>query len=349
MRAVVAYTISDRKYEDTIPIEKDRLDAGSITVLNRITADEAKSTEETVEECKKFLDTFRRIHPRISPILGPSAPQRCTDELLKALRKMARDGGIGLHIHVAETKTQALHAYRIYNQRSLLQHLQDIGFLGPDVAMAHGIWVPEEDLKLLSENGTSVVHNPASNLKLGSGLASIRTMLRHGVNVAVATDGAASNDSLNMFEAMKLAALIHNLTSRDYHDWISPLEAFRMGTTNGAKVCGLEREVGSIEEGKFADLVLLKKQSYSLLPLNDAIGQLVFSENGSSVVTVIVAGEIVVESGRLTRIDEHRIYSEAAALRQDIDEEVKSELKKMSALEPGLRQMYFDMVKRDMV
>jgi 5-methylthioadenosine/S-adenosylhomocysteine deaminase len=204
-------------------------------------------------------------------------------------------------------------------------------------------------MKLLSENGTSVVHNPASNLKLGSGLASIRTMLRHGVNVAVATDGAASNDSLNMFEAMKLAALIHNLTSRDYHDWISPLEAFRMGTTNGAKVCGLEREVGSIEEGKFADLVLLKKQSYSLLPLNDAIGQLVFSENGSSVVTVIVAGEIVVESGRLTRIDEHRIYSEAAALRQDIDEEVKSELKKMSALEPGLRQMYFDMVKRDMV
>jgi len=347
MRAVVAYTLSDRKYEDTIPIEKNRLDADSITVLNQITADEAKSTEDTVKECKNFLDTFRNTHPRINPILGPSAPQRCTDELLKAVRKMAREHGIGLHIHVAETRTQALHAHRIYNQRSLIQHLQDIGFLGPDVAMAHGIWIPEEDLKLLSENGTSVVHNPASNLKLGSGLASVRTMLRHGVNVAVATDGAASNDSLNMFEAMKLAALIHNLTSRDYRDWISPLEAFRMGTTNGAKVCGLEREIGSIEEGKAADLVLLKKQSYSLLPLNDAIGQLVFSENGSSVTTVIVAGEIVLESGLLTRIDEKKIYSEAVALRQDIDEEVKSELKKTSALEPGLRQMYFDMVKKE--
>jgi 5-methylthioadenosine/S-adenosylhomocysteine deaminase len=349
MRAVVAYTISDRKYEDTIPIEKNRLDADSITVLNQITADETKSTEDTVEECKKFLDAFRKVHPRINPILGPSAPQRCTDELLKALRKMARERGIGLHIHVAETKTQALHAYRIYNQRSLIQHLQDIGFLGPDVAMAHGIWIPEEDMKVISENGTSVIHNPASNLKLGSGLASIRPMLRHGVNVAVATDGAASNDSLNMFEAMKLAALVHNLTSRDYHDWISPLEAFRMGTTNGAKVCGLEREIGSIEEGKAADLVLLKKQSYPLAPLNDVIGQLVFAENGISVTTVIAAGEIVVESGRLTRIEENKIYSEAMALRQEIDEEVKSELKRTSALEPGLRAMYFDMVKKERV
>jgi 5-methylthioadenosine/S-adenosylhomocysteine deaminase len=152
-----------------------------------------------------------------------------------------------------------------------------------------------------------------------------------------------------MFEAMKLAALIHNLTSRDYHDWISPFEAFRMGTTNGAKACGLERMIGSVEEGKFADLVLLKKQSYSLLPLNDAIGQLVFSENGSSVAMVIVAGEIVVESGRLTRVDENRIYSEATALRQDIDKQVKSELKRTEALEPGLQQMYFEMVKKEML
>jgi 5-methylthioadenosine/S-adenosylhomocysteine deaminase len=349
MRAVVAYTISDRKYEETIPIEKDRLDADSVAVLNRITADEAKSTENTVGECKQFLDTFQKIHPRINPILGPSAPQRCTDELLKAVKKMALEYGIGLHIHVAETKTQALHAYRIYNQRSLVQHLLDIDFLGPQVAMAHGIWVPEDDMDLLSKKGTSVVHNPASNLKLGSGLASIRSLLHHGVNVAVATDGAASNDSLNMFEAMKLAALIHNLTSRDYHEWISPLEAFRMGTTNAAKICGLEKEIGSVGEGKFADLVLLKKRSYSLLPLNDAIGQLVFSENGSSVATVIAAGDVVVESGRLTKIDEDKIYDEAIALRQDIDEEVKSELKKTGALEPGLRAMYFDMVKKELV
>lgn len=122
-----------------------------------------------------------------------------------------------------------------------------------------------------------------------------------------------------------------------------------MGTTNAAKICGLEKEIGSVGEGKFADLVLLKKRSYSLLPLNDAIGQLVFSENGSSVATVIAAGDVVVESGRLTKIDEDKIYDEAIALRQDIDEEVKSELKKTGTLEPGLRAMYFDMVKKELV
>jgi 5-methylthioadenosine/S-adenosylhomocysteine deaminase len=347
MRAVVAYTLSDRKYEDTLPIGRDHLDADSVAVLDRITADETKSTEETLSDCESFLNVYRGVHPRITPILGPSAPQRCSDKLLISARRMASDAGSRLHIHVAETRTQALHAYHIYNRRSLIQHLLDIGLLGPELAIAHGIWISEEDIKILAENRTSVVHNPASNLKLGSGLASLPTMLRHGVNVAVATDGAASNDSLNMFEAMKLAALIHNLTSRDFNDWVSPLEAFRMGTTNAAKVCGLERELGSVEEGKAADLVLLKRQSYPLAPLNDAIGQLVFAENGTSVTTVIVAGDIVVESGRLTRIDENKVYSEAVGLRQEVDEGVKFELERTSALEPGLREMYFKMAKKE--
>jgi 5-methylthioadenosine/S-adenosylhomocysteine deaminase len=347
MRAVVAYTISDRKYEDTIPLGRDHLDADSAAVLDRITADETKSTQGTLSDCKNFLKAYREVHPRIFPILGPSAPQRCSDELLISAKRVASETGTMLHIHVGETRTQALHAYHIYNRRSLIQHLRDIGFLGPEVAIAHGIWISEEDVKTLAEDRTSVVHNPASNLKLGSGLASVRTMLRHGVNVAVATDGAASNDSLNMFEAMKLAALIHNLTSRDFNDWVSPLEALRMGTTNAAKVCGLQRELGSIEEGKAADLVLLKRASYPLAPLNDAISQLVFAENGTSVATVIVAGDIAVESGRLTRIDENKIYSEAVVLRQEINEGVKSELKRTSALEPDLREMYVEMAKKE--
>jgi 5-methylthioadenosine/S-adenosylhomocysteine deaminase len=349
MRAVVAYTVSDMKYEDTIPIQKDRLDPDSVAVLNQITTDETKTTEAMLTDCRDFLKAFLGKHPRISPILGPSAPQRCSDELLMAVKRMASESGSALHIHVAETKTQALHAYDIYNQRSLIQHLCDIGFLGPEVAMAHGIWISEEDIKILSGKGTSVVHNPASNLKLGSGLASLRLMLRYGVNVAVATDGAASNDSLNMFEAMKLASLIHNLTDRDYGQWISPLEALRMGTTNAAKVCGLEKGTGSLEEGKLADLVLLKKHSYPLLPLNDLVGQLVYCENGTSVNTVIIGGEIVIESGRLTKIDENKIYAEASAVRQKLDEEIRHELKKNSALEPGLREMYFEMVKKEKI
>jgi 5-methylthioadenosine/S-adenosylhomocysteine deaminase len=343
IRGVVAYTISDKRYEDTLPIHKNEIDSNALRIMDRITSDETKSSEKALEECEKFIKAYRGFHPRIYPILGPSAPQRCSDRLLIEVKQLARDHGLMLHTHVAETKTQQVHAQKMFNGRTLIGHLRDIGFLGPEVAVAHAIWISEEDIKILAEEGVSVVHLPASNLKLGSGLASLRAMLDQGINVSVATDGAASNDSQNMFEAMKLAALIHNLTHKDYDHWVSSREAFSMATLHAAKVCGLEKEVGSIEEGKLADLVLLNKNFYTWVPLNGVVNQLVFSENGRSVTTVIIGGEIVMNSGHLTHIDENRIYAEARALRQQINDPLRSELEKAIALEPILRDMYFDL------
>jgi cytosine/adenosine deaminase-related metal-dependent hydrolase len=347
IRGVIAYTISDRRYEETIPIKKDQVDSSAFKIIERITGDEAKSREILLKDCEDFIRTFRGVHPRIYPIIGPSAPQRCSDKLLMAVKKVAMDYGVMLHMHVAETKTQKIHAYKIYQGKTIIGHLREIGFLGSEVAIAHAIWISEDDIKTLAENGTSVVHLPSSNLKLGSGLASLRLMFDRGVNVSVATDGAASNDSQNMFEAMKLAALIHNLTYRDYTHWVSAEEALSMATRNASKICGLKNELGSIEEGKLADLVLLKKDSYPLIPLNDVVAQLVFSENGRSITTVIVAGEVVLENGRLTKIDENKIYAKAIAWRQNMDEQLKSELKRTGDLEPLLRDMYFDMTKKE--
>ena len=347
IRGVVAYTISDRSYEETIPIHKKEIDPDASRAMDLITLDEAISSENALEECEKFIQAFRGSHPRIYPIIGPSAPQRCTDRLLMGVKRLARDHGLMLHTHVLETKTQKVHAQKMFDQETLIGHLRDIGFLGPEVAIAHAIWTSKEDIKILSEEGTSVVHLPASNLKLGSGLAPLRSMLDQGVNVSVATDGAASNDSQNMFEAMKLAALIHNLTYRDYDRWISSREALNMATLYAAKTCGLEKDIGSIQEGKLADLVLLKKDSYTWVPLNDVINQLVYSENGRSVTTVIIGGEIALEDDRLTKIDEKKTYAEATALRERLNDHLRHELKRASALEPALRKMYFDSNKKE--
>lgn len=347
IRGVIAYTISDRPYEDTLPIPKNEVDPDALGAMDLITSDEAISPENALQECEKFIQAFHGFHPRIYPIIGPSAPQRCTDQFLMDVKRLARDYRSMLHTHVLETKTQRVHAQKMFNRATMISHLREIGFLGPEVAIAHAIWISVEDIKVLSEEGTSVIHLPASNLKLGSGLAPLRSMLDQGVNVSVATDGAASNDSQNMFEAMKLAALIHNLTYRDYGRWISSREALTMSTIYAAKVCGLEKEIGSIEEGKLADLVLLKKDSYTWIPLNDVVNQLVYSENGRSVTTTIIGGEIVMDSGHLTHVDESRIYAEATALRERLNDRLRNELKRASTLEPILRKMYFDMTKKE--
>ena len=347
IRGVVAYTISDRRYEETLPIPKNEIDLDALRAMDLITSDEARSSENVLQECEKFIKTFHGFHPRIHPIMGPSAPQRCTDRLLMDVKRLAKDHGVMLHTHVLETETQKVHAQKMFNRSTMISHLRDIGFLGPEVAVAHAIWISGEDIKILSEEGTSVVHLPASNLKLGSGLAPLRSMLDQGVNVSVATDGAASNDSQNMFEAMKLASLIHNLTYRDYGRWISSREALNMATIHAAKVCGLEKEIGSIQEGKLADLVLLKKDSYTWVPLNDVVNQLVYSENGRSVTTTIIGGDIVMDSGHLTHVDETRIYAEATALRERLNDHLRHELKRTRTLEPVLRKMYFDMTKKE--
>jgi len=347
IRGVVAYTISDRSYEETIPIHKNEVDPDALGAMDLVTSDEAISPENALQECEKFIQASHGFHPRIYPIIGPSAPQRCTDRFLMDVKRLARDYRSMLHTHVLETKTQRVHAQKMFNRATMISHLREIGFLGPEVAIAHAIWISGEDIKILSEEGTSVIHLPASNLKLGSGLAPLRSMLDQGVNVSVATDGAASNDSQNMFEAMKLAALIHNLTYRDYGRWISSREALTMATIHAAKVCGLEKEIGSIEEGKLADLVLLKKDSYTWIPLNDVTNQLVYSENGRSVTTTIIGGEMVMDSGHLTHVDESRIYAEATAFRERLNDHLRHELKRASTLEPILRKMYFDSTKKE--
>ena len=336
LRHVAALTITDKNYEDTIPLGET---APALTEeIKRMSASETKNTKAWLDECEEFIQTFHAPEKLTTACPGPSAVQRCTDELLSGAAEIAKKRKLPMHIHLAETKAQAVQGRKVYGH-SLLQHLESLGIVGTNLSCAHSIWIEEEDVALFAKRGATPVHNPASNLRIGSGLAKVKEFSAAGVNVGLGTDGSASNDGQNMFDAARLAALIHNQPGTDFNEWVTPLQALAMATRNGARAFGLD--AGAIATGKLADLVLLRRDTAAFTPLNDVIGQIVFCENGSDVDTVIVNGQIVVEDGRLTKVDEKEVLRLAGQARTRLDPGIQRELAAAKTMEPALAEMYF--------
>jgi cytosine/adenosine deaminase-related metal-dependent hydrolase len=261
------------------------------------------SPEPWKEEVLAVLARLRRSSTSSGLMLGPSSPMNCSDGLLREVVRFAEQYDLGIHTHLLETRLQAWTAHKIY-QKPMCAHLAEIGFLSPRVSTAHSIWLEESEMDLLASSGASAVHNPASNLKLGSGVAPVAKLKARGVNVALGTDGGDTSDSYSIFEQIRLAAFLSRIAAEDPESWITAPDALRMGTVNGAQAIPAWRgKIGEIKPGYRADLVLLKP-SLRLRPLRDIIHQLVFCEGGQSVDTVLVDGKIVVEGGRLVNVDE---------------------------------------------
>jgi 5-methylthioadenosine/S-adenosylhomocysteine deaminase len=336
LRHVVALTLSDKNYEETIPLGDSGADLND--EIKRMSQSEAKATQAWLDDCEAFIETFHAPEKLTTACPGPSAVQRCSDELLGKSAEMARRRSLPLHIHLAETKAQQVMGRRLYS-RSLLAHLDSLGVLATNLSLAHSIWIEDGDIELFASRGVTAVHNPASNLRIGSGLAPVKEYLGSGVYVALGTDGAASNDGQNMFDALRLAGLIHNQAGTDFNRWPSPAQALQMATRHGARALGLD--AGVLAPGKLADLTLLRRDTPAFTPLNNVMSQLVFCENGSSVDTVIVNGEIVLESGRLTLFDEKEVLNLALKARQRLDPSIQRELAAAKSIEPALAEMYF--------
>jgi 5-methylthioadenosine/S-adenosylhomocysteine deaminase len=332
----VSLTMTDKNYEDTIPLGDS--DPKLNDEIKRMSASEAKTTQAWLDECEEFIERFHAPEKLTTACPGPSAVQRCTDELLKGCAEISRKRNLPLHIHLAETKAQQVQGNTIYGH-SLLQHLESLGVLATNLSCAHCIWIDGGDVERFAKCGATAVHNPASNLRIGSGLAKVREFLAAGVNVGLGTDGAASNDGQNMFDAVRLVSLIHNQAGTDFNQWVTPAHALAMATRNGARALGVD--TGVIAPGKLADIVLLRRDTPAYRPLNDVVNQIVFCENGSNVDTVIVNGEVVVEAGRLTKVDEMEVFRLAEEARARLDPSIQRELAAASAMEPSLAEMYF--------
>ena len=260
-----------------------------------------KYSEEVVQ---KFHDpsplSMQQIH------LGPCAPFNVTPELMKETANLARKYGVRLHTHLAETKDEDEYCQQVYGKRPL-RLMEDLDWLGDDVWYAHGVHFNDEELELLAETGTGVAHCPASNMRLGSGIARIPEMLKLGIPVGLAVDGSASNDSSDMVGEMRQALLLHRVNSGA--DAITAEQVLEMATLGSARLLG-RTDIGSLEIGKAADIAIfeLDKLEYTGA-LSDPLAALIFSGINHEVDTTIVNGKIVVKNGKLVQVDESEIIS----------------------------------------
>jgi 5-methylthioadenosine/S-adenosylhomocysteine deaminase len=191
----------------------------------------------SVDVCRQILADWRHDRHRIRPALAPTIPLHCSDEFWVACRDLARDYDVRLQTHLAETKTQAMLGLMKYG-KSLAAHLADLGLLGEHFSAAHAIWIDNDDISRLADAGCGAVHNPMSNLRIGSGVAPVRAMLSRGLHVGVGTDGTNTSDGQNMFEATRLAAYLSRITTPQYEQWLSVEEAMRMATIGSAGILG---------------------------------------------------------------------------------------------------------------
>jgi 5-methylthioadenosine/S-adenosylhomocysteine deaminase len=246
--------------------------------------------------------------PNLTFMLGPHAPYTCAPEYLREIRSAADELGVGLHIHVSESQDEIRQIQEKYGC-SPVEHLMNLGILRETTVAAHCVYLSEKDIGILSATGTNVVTNPVSNLKLGNGIAPVPALLRSGVNVCLGTDGAASNNSMNMFKDLSFLGLLHKGTTQDART-ISAGEGLKMATANGAKALGLGGMTGEIREGMKADLVILNMDQPWYWPRNNDLAALTYSTTGTEVETVLVNGRILLKNREYTTIDAERVCYE---------------------------------------
>ena len=309
LRVVLAPSIADGPFHRMMPGLLDVVPSHLASRLERLAAMPARRCLELSESALRRFDGA--AGGRVRMAVSPTIPGMCSDELLRGLAELAREHGAGMHTHVSESRTQIVQARRRWGRR-LIDQLAELGVLSDAFTAAHGVWLHNEEIDLLAHAGASVVHNPASNLRLGNGIAPVRRMLDRGLNVALGSDGSLSSDNQDMFEAMRLAGLVSRAEPGvSPSDWIDAADAFERATLAGARALGCPGELGALEPGRRADLVLLRGDSAFLTPRNDLLNALVFAETGASVDTVLIDGRIVLEHGRVVGVDEQAIRARA--------------------------------------
>ena len=314
LRALIALGIGDRAYHETVVLDEGLV---SRELVDRLERDRPPSWEDWEGFVRRAVDRFHRPEEGISICPAPSGPQRCTDEMLVGCASLADELDLPIHIHVLETRMQAVSGQKMYG-KTLVEHMDAIGFLGPRVCFAHGIWLTPRDIEIVRDREVSIAHNPVSNMKLGSGIAAVPALLAAGVNVALGTDGMSSNDGLDMFASLKHAALLHKLWAIDYERWTGAVEAWQLATIGGARPAGDGDGLGRLEPGRRADVVLLDLESHVFTPLNDPLRQLAFGSSTLAVDSVLVDGQWRVRGGRVVTVDDADVLARAREVGAEI-------------------------------
>ena len=304
-------------FEDAIADESAK--AGIRGILGETVIDFAVADNKTNAEAMAYVERFVKKwqgNPLIVPAIAPHAPYTVSEDHLKAVRAFSDRTGAPIITHISETKHEVDESIKTKGA-SPIDYLNRIGFLNNRVIAAHVVWPSEEELGLLKKLGVGIVHNPQSNMKLASGVAPVPEMLKEDLPVGLGTDGAASNNDLNIWEEMDTAAKLHKLISKD-PKVVSAQEAFEMATIRGARALHLEKEIGSIEKGKRADLVVVDLDDLNQTPYYNIYSDLVYATKAADVLTVIIEGRVVMRDRRLLTLNEETIKADARRYRERI-------------------------------
>ncbi|MBN8999604.1 MAG: amidohydrolase [Rhizobiales bacterium] len=305
IRARISNNVMDKHVLDTMPFLRELVPAE----LQAAIAGPAVTIANHEDYCKAAFSSLHGRAGRLSFMVSASAPQRVTVEFMQHCSELAQRYDSPLHTHILETKTQAVTGDEFYG-KTLIRHMHDIGVLNRNVTIAHSVWVTDDDMALMGAADVSIAHNCISNQKLMAGVAPVRRLIDAGVNVGLGTDGMCSNDTARIFDVMRAAGLIHAVAAPDPSRLVSSREVLRAATIVGARTALLDKVTGSLKVGKKADLMVLKMSGANWTPLNDICHHLVYCENGSSIETVMVGGEVVVQDGSLLTVDEEAIMEE---------------------------------------
>jgi 5-methylthioadenosine/S-adenosylhomocysteine deaminase len=268
-----------------------------------------RSTADTLAIIEEAVRQFHRPEEGVNILVAPTGIQLCSDALFTGCIELSDRYNLCRHSHLLETKAQEKLAQEKYGC-SAVEHLKRIGYLGDRTSLAHCVWLNDTDIEILAATQSTVVHNPLSNLRLGSGIAPILKYRQAGVNVTFGCDGASSNDSQDLLEAIKIGSILHNTTERDYQYWITPRQSVEMAALGGAKGLNMADTIGSLAVGKQADLVLYDLTNLSLLPRTDPIGLLILGRPTNAVDSVWVKGKQVITGGKVNTINVDELRQE---------------------------------------
>jgi 5-methylthioadenosine/S-adenosylhomocysteine deaminase len=276
---------------------------------------DAKTPDEGLKRAEAFIREFQNDE-LITPAVAPHAVYTNDAASLRQSRDLARKYNVPLVTHLAETEAEIPMSVTRHKARPVAA-LDALGVFSARVIAAHAVWITPEELQVLRARGVGLAHNPESNMKLASGTAPVPQYLAAGVPVGLGTDGAASNNDLDMFEAMRQAAFLHKLQSKDPRV-VSARVALEMATIGGARVLGRDKELGSLEPGKLADVIVVRMDSARQTPMYDPISHLVYATRGDDVDTTIVSGRVLMRKGQVLTLNEEQVLAAARAAANDV-------------------------------
>jgi 5-methylthioadenosine/S-adenosylhomocysteine deaminase len=283
----------------------------STTVIGQRSPD-AEGSSDGIEKGLAFIDRWLGRNSRIIPIFGPHANYTLNEEQLRATRAAANEAGVGISIHLSESPYELQYSKDTFGQTSI-SFFDSIGFFDGPTIGAHVVWPTKEEIPILAENRVGVIHNPTSNMKIASGISPVTEMLRAGVRVGLGTDGAASNNDLDMWEEMRLAAFLQKVDRMD-PEVMSANTVLTMATRGGAEAIGLAGITGELRPGLRADLIQVSFDDVHFVPTFDVISHLVYVADEQDVAATIVDGKVLMNNGNFTTLDTSRIRREATAL-----------------------------------